>query len=274
MAKNQEHEWSSTAPTYDTNVGRLSTVAAPRLVAIVDTQRSIDAASRVLDVGAGTGAVTLHIAADRPSAHILATDISGEMLKSIDAIGHANVSTRVMDARALAANLAPRTFTHVFNTFMLQVLTDPLDLVRQMYQLLEPGGAIGIALWGLDAAPLVIWERACRCIDPTYRMPHAFDDPNAWRTTSELQSALTEAGFINVQSVQSDIDFPFSAEHFAEFWFDSKNPVPERAIESWNGDVARLRAEMIDVIRKGDGNGGDIKTPVILGAACKPELGR
>lgn len=73
--------WTTTAPTYSSNVGRSSALSASRLLQLTHILSSITNQSLVLDVGTGTGAVTFAIASRFPKTNITATDISASMLK-------------------------------------------------------------------------------------------------------------------------------------------------------------------------------------------------
>lgn len=235
MDRNQgAQSWSTTAPTYSGNVARTSAIAAARLLELANGERPFDKSSVVLDDGAGTGAVTLQIASSFSDARIVAVDVSSRMLDIISAHGHANVSTKVVDARTISKHLGQRVFTHAFNTFMLQTITTPLNAVKEMYQVLQPNGIAGIGLWAKRNGPFEVWERACQTIDPNYELPTPFDDPNAWRTTMDLEKALYDAGFENVRCEEIAMPFPFKgAEAFSEFWFEARNPAAVKCMSNW-----------------------------------------
>lgn len=269
---NQEGAWSRTAPTYSSNVGRTSALAATRLSDLAHNRSHISSTSMILDVGAGTGAITFALSSQFPSAHILATDISASMLENISTASLPNVTTQVLDARSLGPELRPGTFTHVFNAFMLQTITDPSAAIREMHRVLAPGGVVAVAIWAQRNGPFEIWERACRSLDPSYTLPAPFDDPGAWRTGGELEGALKEARFTGVETEEVAMPFPFEGtEKFVEFWFGAKNPAAEKCIGSWEGDRGTVRTAVERVCREEFADGRGIYTWAVLGVGSKQD---
>lgn len=101
--------------------------------------------SRVLDVAAGTGDQTL-IAAQRvgPTGYVLATDISGSMLKlASDAAreaGFTNVEIRVMNAENI--DLDADSFDAVICQLGLFLFPNPANTLRSMRRVVRPGGKV------------------------------------------------------------------------------------------------------------------------------------
>jgi len=101
--------------------------------------------SRVLDVAAGTGDQTV-MAAQRvgPTGYVLATDISGSMLKvaadAARAADLANIETRVMDAENI--DLDADSFDAVICQLGLMVFPDPAKVLRAMRRVVRQGGKV------------------------------------------------------------------------------------------------------------------------------------
>ncbi|KAI4125970.1 MAG: hypothetical protein LQ338_003996 [Usnochroma carphineum] len=270
-----QEDWSTTASTYSSNVGRTSALSAARLLELVHNTSPISSTSKVLDNGAGTGAVTFALASQFPSAHILATDISASMLENISAANLPNVTTKVLDARSLSQGLQPGTFTHAFNTFVLQTIINPSSAIREMHTVLAPTGIIGIALWAQRNGPFEIWERACQTLDPSYTLPSPFDDPHAWRTCEELERALKDAGFTDIKTEEVTMPFPFEgAAEFTDFWFGARNPGPERCMSNWNGDRDKIKTVVEHVCKEAFADGREIYTSAVLGLGRKEGGGK
>ena len=268
--------YSKAAPTYAPSVGPISSVAAARLLQLTtdlapDRSPTSDNSS-VIDVGAGTGAVALAVASQNPLTLVTAVDVSASMLALIDAQKHPNITTRVLDARELVHELPEETYTHAFSTFMLQFMTTPLKAIQEMHSLLGPAGIIGIALWAQRNDPLEIWEKACQSIDPSYKRPSQFDDPNAWTTREELEQALENAGFEDILSEEVKIPTPASIEDLSKAWFASKNPALERVISSWNGSMEQAKEAMAEIIKNEYEDGKTICSWAILGVAKKKQV--
>ncbi len=108
----------------------------------------VGAASRVLDVAAGTGADAL-LAARRvgPSGHVLATDLSPHMLRIaaelVRQAGATNVETHVMDAERI--DLPPDSFDAVICRnglmFIPNLQAALLGMHREARRTLKPEGA-------------------------------------------------------------------------------------------------------------------------------------
>lgn len=103
--------------------------------------------ARVLDVAAGSGAVTLE-AAGR-AREVLAIDFADGMLAQLRRrcahAGHANVATEVMDGQALT--LADASFDAVFSNFGLIFFPDRVRGFSEMHRVLRPGGRAVVTTW-------------------------------------------------------------------------------------------------------------------------------
>lgn len=265
--------WSVTAPTYSSTVARISSVAVASLIPRIDRLHPLTSTSQVLDVGSGTGAVPIHIATNSSSTSVLATDISPTMLSSLgqNLPPNSAVRTRLADATKIATELSGQTFSHAFNTFMLQTITCPTEVLAQMHALLQPGGAVGIGIWGPDNGPFNIWVRAATSLIPEYESPAPFEDPAAWRTTGELEVQLRRAGFVDVETWEVPSGFPFpSAEAFAAFLFEAQNPAVMNVMANFTGDWAAVRQKVVEIVKADYDDGKAILAPVSLGVGRKP----
>lgn len=258
--------WKPAAASYGTNVGRTSAHAASRLVSLASEGSPINTSSRVLDVGAGAGAVTVHVLTTT-EAQVTASDLHQSMLDSIIAPPEAKLVRKAADARQLTKVFGEEKFSHIFCTFMLQTITNPVDALREMHQLLLPSeGVVGIACWDSQNDPFDIWEKACQTIDPTYRIPTPFDDPHAWRTEEELAKGLREAGFDDIKTERLTSPFPFDGtEKFMEFWFGQKNPAALRCMSNWEGSMDEARKAVETVCKEQYDDGHAICTKAVLG---------
>ena len=193
------------------------------------------------------------------------------MLSNISAQNIPGVSTRVLDAMALSTSLGQKIFAHVFNTFVLQTITTPLDALREMYTVLKPGGVVGIGIWQKRNGPFDIWEEACQIIDPGYKLPTPFPDPEAWRTQEELEGALKRVGFNQVTSEEVTMPFVFdSAEAFAEFVFGDKNPAMTQCMSNWKGSLDEVRNTMINLVKFKYTDGKEIYVWAVLSVGTEP----
>jgi SAM-dependent methyltransferase len=97
--------------------------------------------ARVLDIGAGRGAITRALVEARGSAgSIVAGDISPKMLEQLAALQLPGVETRLLDARAL--DLPDASFDVVFAGFVLTSIPDPGTAIAELARVLRPGGEL------------------------------------------------------------------------------------------------------------------------------------
>lgn len=101
---------------------------------------------RCLDLGAGTGFLTLPLA--EMAGSVLATDLSAEMLVSLRASADrtgAQVTTRVVDMAQL--QLPPASFELIVSSYAMHYLTDTDKqlLLGKMFDWLVPGGRMVIS---------------------------------------------------------------------------------------------------------------------------------
>ncbi|HEX3747442.1 MAG TPA: methyltransferase domain-containing protein [Bryobacteraceae bacterium] len=101
---------------------------------------------RVLEVGCGTGAQTLFLAADSPDAEIVSVDRSPLSLAAAqrrgDGLGYRNVRFVLADLFHLP--FAEASFDDVFVCFVLEHLAQPDEALRTLRRMLKPGGTITV----------------------------------------------------------------------------------------------------------------------------------
>ena len=85
------------------------------------------------------------------------------------------------------------------------------------------------------------WEEACRKFEPDYVYPKTWTPD--WSDDWKIKSYLEGVGFkeIETKSLRARWNFE-STEAYCEFFFESKNPYFERALEPWRMDVRKMRA--------------------------------
>jgi ubiquinone/menaquinone biosynthesis C-methylase UbiE len=138
--------YDSVTPEFERFTDRFSAGLAERLVSLAQ----LAAGERVLDIGSGTGIVTL-AAASRvgPSGEIIGIDLSDGMLsaareKTLRAGFGDRVDFRKMDAEEL--RFSDASFDSALSLFALLHFPDPLGALREMFRVLRPGGKLVIAV--------------------------------------------------------------------------------------------------------------------------------
>ena len=143
----QRYGWDKAAAYYERFWARQLEPAQRRVLELA----ALEPGDRVLDVACGTGLVTLPAAeAVGPAGSVLGTDISDEMVRSVQdaasARGLAQVSARRMDAERLLVPDA--AFDVALCALGLMYVPDPLQALREIRRVLRPGGRVALAVWG------------------------------------------------------------------------------------------------------------------------------
>ncbi|MBX9617245.1 MAG: methyltransferase domain-containing protein [Caulobacteraceae bacterium] len=187
--------WSDAVAGYE-NVAEPHTRLFARLA--LDLAGGVQPGERVLDVAAGTGALTLEAARD--GARVLATDFSPGMVDRVatrlvdGGFAEAGCEARVMDGQAL--DLPDAAFDAAFSIFGVMLFPDWERGLRELHRVVRPGGRVVIATWAdpHGAGPALLVHRAWREALPD-RAPLPL--PAGLVTLSDpgrLRTAMTAAG--------------------------------------------------------------------------------
>jgi phosphatidylethanolamine/phosphatidyl-N-methylethanolamine N-methyltransferase len=94
---------------------------------------------RVAVIGCGTGADLPFLPDD---VRVLATDLTPAMLRQAEAHARPNIEYRVMDA--LALDLPDGSFDAAVLHMVLEVISDPVQCLREAARVLRPGGRVAV----------------------------------------------------------------------------------------------------------------------------------
>ncbi len=129
--------WNGLADVYDES-GLLAGATYPAIVRKL--QGELTPRDRLLEIGAGTGMLTIHVAP--LVAHVTCTDVAPEMLKKARAklatFGH--VDYRLEDATGLTFD--DHSFDVVLCCNVLHQMAQPELAVREFLRVLRPGGKL------------------------------------------------------------------------------------------------------------------------------------
>jgi SAM-dependent methyltransferase len=155
----------------------------------------------VLEIGCGTGATTVPVAAAVGAAGaVVAADISGPMLaaarKAVAEAGLRNVEPLLADAQTHAFPAA--RFDLVFSRFGVMFFADPYAAFRNLFGALKPRGRLVFACWAPIAEQehmLLPFEAAVKRLGPPAPRPARDPGPFALGDRDYVHDILAQAGF-------------------------------------------------------------------------------
>lgn len=132
----------SEADAYERFMGRWSRLLAPLLVQFADVHDG----QAVLDVGAGTGALTAAVIRVAPSSRVSGIDPSAQYVSMAQQRhGNARVHVEVGDAQRMRFDVA--TFDRTLSLLVVNFIPDARVAVREMVRVTKPRGLVAAAVW-------------------------------------------------------------------------------------------------------------------------------
>ncbi|MET7769223.1 methyltransferase domain-containing protein [Nocardia sp. NPDC005366] len=190
--------------------------------------------SRIIDVAAGTGSLSLSAAGQVASVH--AIDFSASMLARLrdgaGAAGFANVETVVADGQALP--FEDDRFDAAFSMFGLMFFPDRAKGFAELYRVLRPGGVAVVSSWApiADSPLMMKMFAACAAADPELQEPQP--DFLGLENPEVFASEMLAVGFVGV-TIQ---------RHSTSLVFDSAGHL-------W--DTMVLSSAAMQMVRRADG---------------------
>jgi ubiquinone/menaquinone biosynthesis C-methylase UbiE len=211
-------------------------VIAPESVAAIDQVASaIDAgATRVLDVGTGTGTLAIELLRRWPQIRVTAIDASSGMIEK--AAGEADrllapdqrarLELRVAFADDLG--LADGSVDVAVSSFVLQLVPNRSRALREVRRVLRPGGVFGWVSWlAHDGfwAPDADFDDAL--VDVGEEPREWSDRPGDLRDPATAAAQMRRAGFADVSAVAGELVHGFTIDGFVGFMaeFDEEDLV-------------------------------------------------
>jgi len=147
--KHNDEQTHDTAKAFDDWAGHWSShyssngAMAGRIVRFAEALADLDdRQGKVLDFGCGTGEISRALADQ--GWQMTGCDVSAEMLlKARAADPDGNVTWAPIDAdRPTPLPFADRSFSAVYSSSVFEYLSDPRDVIRDIYRTLKPGGRL------------------------------------------------------------------------------------------------------------------------------------
>jgi SAM-dependent methyltransferase len=193
---------------YERFMGRWSRRLAPLLVEFAQVTEG----DVVLDVGCGTGALTLAVAAI-PSTRVTGVDRSNAYVGSAeDHTEGDRVRFEVGDAQAL--RFADDTFDRTLSQLVLNFVPDRVAALREMVRVTRPGGLVAAAVWDYGGGMEMLrafWDEAV-ALDAG--APDERHMPLSRR--GELSTLWCAQGLQHVEEQALTIEMPFTS--FDDYW--------------------------------------------------------
>ena len=198
---------------YELQMGRWSRRLAPLFVDFTGIRQ----ADSVLDLGCGTGSLSLCLAQRPEIASVCGVDLSPAYIEhACREISHPRVSFRIGDACDL--RFPDASFDHALSMLMVQFVPHPDRAVREMRRVTRPGGTVAAATWdargGFVALRMVFDTAAMLDRNAGERRALAYTRPLS--RPGELERAWCDAGLTEV--VQEPLTIRMEFASFADFW--------------------------------------------------------
>jgi SAM-dependent methyltransferase len=196
---------------YEHFMGRWSRLLSPKHLAFAGVKDG----DRVLDVGAGTGALASQVAAAMPSSEVVGIDPSPAFVeyaqrKAASKREHFEVG----DAQALRFKTGE--FDATLAQLVMNFIPDHQKAVREMRRVTRPGGVISACVWGYDDGTDMLryfWDEVV-ADDP--RMAARGERTIKLARKGELAAVWRGAGLLDVK--EAAVGVPLSFSSFEDYW--------------------------------------------------------
>lgn len=265
--------WDGIAAGYDEFV----TNTHARLAAAGLRHAGLEPGMRFLDVAAGSGA--LSIPAARLGAHVLATDLSPNMLERLATRARAEglaIETRAMDGHAL--DLPAESFDVVGSQFGVMLFPDMPRGIAEMARVTKPGGRVLVTAFGdpREVDFFAFFLDAVRAVRPAFTGPSMDPPPLPFqlRDPERLRGELAAAGLreVRVETTAEQLEFATGAAMWD--WLLNSNPIVRGVLaqlELTEDERAAIPQALERMVRKRAGGKGTalLTSPVNIGLGTK-----
>lgn len=225
---------------YELQMGRWSRRLAPLFLDFAGIAR----AERVLDVGCGTGSLSVCLARNAQIGSVRGLDLSPVYIDHAQRMNHdARINFQVGDACALP--FPDASFDHALSMLVLQFIPEADRAVREMRRVTRPGGTVAAATWdtrgGFVSYRLFFDTAAMLLQGADARRARVYTRPLS--RPGELARCWSDAGLRDIVQEMRTIRMGFQS--FADFWAPCEGkdgPIAEYVGTLDDDDKAKVRA--------------------------------
>jgi ubiquinone/menaquinone biosynthesis C-methylase UbiE len=258
--------YSQRAEAYDRFWSPVIRPAGERLV----SQLPLKAASSVIDVGTGAGALLPAIRRAAPSATVLGVDRSDGMLRL--AKGKHPGWLALMDAQNLA--LSANRFDVAVVAFILFHLPTPERCLSEVNRVLKPAGVVGTITWATERTPTAgaVWDEELEASRAHFIELPATDNRACCDSDKKVTALLEQTGF-DVERVWSEsIEHRWRPEDYFDYQMRSTSRLRLLSLDEGEREacLSRIRKRLTGA----DGHDYMYTGDVVMAMARKSDAGK
>jgi len=231
------------AAAYDHYMGRWSRRLAPLFLDFAGSA----AGERVLDVGCGTGSLSLALVERASVAAIEAIDFEPDFVTSLQTkIGTKPITARQGDACSLP--FADAAFDRALSLLVLHFVSDAQQAAHEMRRVVRPGGVVAVAVWdtyGGMPSQRLFWD-TITAIEPSLGARRAATMFRPATQAGDLPALLGRAGLTDIRESLLTIRMEFA--DFEDYWQPLMTGQGNLA-ELVDGLAAPTRVRVIEAVR-------------------------